>query len=37
MYWRKKHNICIQNIEEWKFKVAENGNIQIEYLKIVHT
>lgn len=24
--WGKKHNICLQNIEEWKYNFAENGN-----------
>ena len=22
----KEYNICLQNIVEWKYKVAENGN-----------
>ena len=30
-----EHNIGLQNVVEWQCKVAENGNTQAKYLKIV--
>ena len=29
------YNICLKNVEEWKSKVAENGNsqVKIKYVK----
>lgn len=31
MYWRKKDNICLQNVVQWKHKAAENVNTQVKY------
>lgn len=29
-----KKYICLQNVAEWKYKVAENDNTQAKYVKI---
>lgn len=30
---KSKYNMCLQNVVEWKCKVAEHGNTQVKYLK----
>ena len=41
MLWSKTYSICLQNIVEWKYEVAENGNTQEEYkyltIKVKHS
>lgn len=30
------YNICLQNVVQYKYKVAENPNTQVKYLNIVY-
>lgn len=30
MLWSKKYNISLQNVLEWKYKVVEEGNTQVQ-------
>lgn len=30
------YNICLQNVVQYKYKVAENPNTQVKYLNVVY-